>query len=202
MAEFHQGQLERQVGDRSRAEDLHHEALKLRNQRGLQPGIADSLDALGSLALEQESVEEGVRIFAASDGLRRRIGSPRWPGAQRALDADLERAREQLDRERFEAIWAEGTALELDDAVAYVSRSRGERKRPSKGWASLTPTEIDVVRLASKGLTNPEIGEQLFTSRTTVKTHLAHVFTKLGVATRSELAALAARREARATVSR
>jgi predicted ATPase/class 3 adenylate cyclase/DNA-binding CsgD family transcriptional regulator len=202
MAEFHQGQLERCVGDRSRAEDLHHEALKLRSQRGLRPGVADSLDALAPLALEEESVEEAVRIFAASDALRRRIGSPRWPGAQRAFDADLGRAREQLDRERFEAIWAEGTALEVDDAVAYVSRSRGERKRPSKGWASLTPTELDVVRLASRGLTNPEIGERLFISRTTVKTHLAHIFTKLGVATRSELAALAARREARAAVSR
>ncbi len=202
MADFHQGQLERQVGDRSKAEDLHHEALKLRSRRGLQPGVADSLEALASLALDQESVEEAVRIFAASDALRRRIGLPRWPGPQRTLDADLERAREQLDHERFEAIWTEGSALGLDEAVAYVSRSRGERKRPSKGWDSLTPTEIEVVRLASEGLTNPEIGEQLFISRATVKTHLAHVFAKLGVTTRSELAAQATRREARDVVSR
>jgi DNA-binding CsgD family transcriptional regulator len=70
-------------------------------------------------------------------------------------------------------------------------RARGERKRPSSGWESLTPTEVDVVRLAAQGLTNPEIADKLFIARTTVKTHLAHVFAKLGVSTRSELAHLA-----------
>ena len=94
----------------------------------------------------------------------------------------------------FDAAWAEGEALTVDEAVAYVSRARGERKRPSSGWASLTPTELEVVKLVAKGLTNPEVGERLFTGRGTVKTHLAHVFTKLGIATRSELAAEATRR--------
>ncbi|MCU1450529.1 MAG: hypothetical protein JWP02_2699, partial [Acidimicrobiales bacterium] len=84
--------------------------------------------------------------------------------------------------------------LELDDAVAYATRASGERRRPSSGWASLTPTETDVVRLIAEGLTNPDIAARLFVSRATVKTHLVHVFAKLGVATRSELAAAATRR--------
>jgi len=46
----------------------------------------------------------------------------------------------------------------------------------------------------ASGLTNPEVGERLFIGWGTVKTHLAHVFTKLGIATRSELAAEATRR--------
>jgi DNA-binding NarL/FixJ family response regulator len=46
-----------------------------------------------------------------------------------------------------------------------------------------------VIKLVAKGLTNPQIGERLFVSRATVKTHLAHIFTKLGVRTRAELAA-------------
>jgi DNA-binding CsgD family transcriptional regulator len=50
-----------------------------------------------------------------------------------------------------------------------------------------------VVRLAAAGLTNPAIGERLFISRGTVKTHLLHVFAKLGVRTRAELAAAAIR---------
>jgi len=45
------------------------------------------------------------------------------------------------------------------------------------------------VRLVAEGLSNPEIGARLFMSRSTVKTHLSHVYAKLGVANRTELAA-------------
>ena len=63
-----------------------------------------------------------------------------------------------------------------------------------QGWASLTPAEREVVNLVIAGLTNPEIGTRLFISRATVKSHLAHVYAKLGVANRTELATLATRR--------
>ena len=49
-----------------------------------------------------------------------------------------------------------------------------------------------MVEHVAAGRTNPQIAERLLMSRATVKTHLAHVFAKLGVATRAELAALAA----------
>lgn len=68
------------------------------------------------------------------------------------------------------------------------------RKRPVKGWGALTDTELRVVELVAEGLTNPQIASRLFVSRHTVRTHLAHVFQKMDCATRSELAALAARR--------
>ena len=45
--------------------------------------------------------------------------------------------------------------------------------------------------MARDGLTNPEIGARLFMSRSTVKTHLSHVYAKLGVANRTELATFA-----------
>lgn len=70
---------------------------------------------------------------------------------------------------------------------------RGARRRPSLGWDSLTPAELQVVESLTKGLSNPEIGERLFISRRTVATHLSSVFRKLGVSSRTELAALAAR---------
>jgi hypothetical protein len=50
------------------------------------------------------------------------------------------------------------------------------------------------VRLVAERLTNPEIAERMFISRRTVQTHVSHALAKLGVATRRELAAEAARR--------
>jgi DNA-binding CsgD family transcriptional regulator len=49
--------------------------------------------------------------------------------------------------------------------------------------------------LASQGLTNPEIGGRPFISRRTVATHLSHIFRKLGISSRVELAAAAQRRQ-------
>jgi DNA-binding CsgD family transcriptional regulator len=51
-----------------------------------------------------------------------------------------------------------------------------------------------VVELVAQGLSNPQIGERLFVSRKTVTSHLSHVFAKLGVSSRAELSAEAARR--------
>jgi DNA-binding CsgD family transcriptional regulator len=102
--------------------------------------------------------------------------------------------KETLGSGAADAARAEGAALSIDNAVAWVRRTRGTRKRPPGGWESLTPTELRVVELAAEGLTNPQIGERLFITRGTVKVHLSHVYGKLGVRNRSELAAMAARR--------
>jgi pimeloyl-ACP methyl ester carboxylesterase/DNA-binding CsgD family transcriptional regulator len=72
-------------------------------------------------------------------------------------------------------------------------RTASRPPRPALGWPSLTEAELTVVRLAAEGLTNAQIADRLFLSRYTVETHLKHVFAKLGVESRAELAALASR---------
>ena len=70
-----------------------------------------------------------------------------------------------------------------------VRRGRqGSRGRPRHGWAALTDTERAVVALVAEGLSNPQIAERLFLSRHTVHTHVSHIFAKLGVNSRVELA--------------
>jgi DNA-binding CsgD family transcriptional regulator len=71
---------------------------------------------------------------------------------------------------------------------ARVAHSRAQR-----GWPSLTPSEQAVVNLVAEGLSNPQIGQRLYVSRRTVQTHLAHVFAKLDITSRTQLAAEAIR---------
>jgi pimeloyl-ACP methyl ester carboxylesterase/DNA-binding CsgD family transcriptional regulator len=101
--------------------------------------------------------------------------------------------------------WAGNWPAVTEQILAFLDEVAPARKRPDLrgrrgpqlprpvlGWSSLTAAEIPVVRLAAGGLTNAEIAARLFLSRYTVETHLKHVFAKLGVESRAELAALAA----------
>jgi DNA-binding CsgD family transcriptional regulator len=130
------------------------------------------------------------------------MGLPRPAHQQQAFATTTARLRDALGDAAFDKAAGEGTGLSLDAAVSYARRARGRRGRPASGWSSLTPTELAVVRLVAEGLTNPEIGERLFISRGTVKTHLSRIFTKLDTANRTELAAAATDRGLLAAVDR
>jgi DNA-binding CsgD family transcriptional regulator len=77
-----------------------------------------------------------------------------------------------------------------------VRRRVAATDRPPGDWGFLTDSERAVARLVSQGRTNREVAERLFVSPHTVNSHLRHVFSKLGVNSRVELARLAAHRPA------
>jgi predicted ATPase/DNA-binding CsgD family transcriptional regulator len=180
--------------DPDRAVELHHEALGGRVEHGLRTFYVDSLDALAALGAGTQPASEAVRVLAASDRARQAMGYPRGPAGRLVHETCVRSLRAALGERAFAEAWAEGAGLGLEEAVAYVRRARGSRGRPSTGWDSLTPTELEVVRLVVDGLSNPEIGRRLFMSRGTVKAHLSHVYAKLGVANRTELATLTGQR--------
>jgi DNA-binding CsgD family transcriptional regulator len=134
-----------------------------------------------------------VRLLGAADAQRQAVGYVRSPINQSDYNGTIEQARAQLGQDAFATCWAEGHKLTLDEVVEYATRARGERKRSSSGWTSLTPTEERVVELVMEGLTNPQIAARLFITRGTLKVHLEHIFKKLAVSTRTELATLAIR---------
>ena len=121
------------------------------------------------------------------------MGTVRFKTYDAGYEASVAALREALGEKNFDAAWAEGAALSTDEAIAYAQRGRGERKRPSSGWGALTPAERDVVRPVSEGLGNKDIATRLFISPRTVQTHLTHVYTKLGLTTRVQLAQEAGR---------
>jgi DNA-binding CsgD family transcriptional regulator len=188
------GRLARAAGDPAGAEDLHHRALAIALRHRLRGLVAETLEIVASLAVVGESDAEATRLLGAAQAWRETAGQRRWPLDQPRYDADLAELRARLGGDPFEQAWRAGLALSLEEAAAYASRARGERKRPSTGWAAVTPTELRVVALAAQGLSNAEIGRRLFISAGTAKVHLSHIFAKLGVANRAALAALATAR--------
>jgi DNA-binding CsgD family transcriptional regulator len=131
--------------------------------------------------------------MGTAESLRHRTGEARFKVYDAAFESAVGVLRGALGDDEFDEAWAEGAALSIEEAIAYAQRGRGERQRPSSGWASLTPTELDVVRLVSEGLGNKDIAGRLFISHRTVQTHLTHVYTKLGLMSRVQLAQEAAR---------
>ncbi len=181
------------AGEPEKAGHDAHDALACCAAVSAYACVADIFELLAHLAVEASTPREAARLFGAADGIRQRTGEVRFPMYQPAYDSSLQKLRNAMSDEDFEAAWAEGAALSTEEAIAYAQRGRGERKRPSSGWASLTPAELDVVRLVSDGLGNKDIAVRLFVSPRTVQSHLTRVYTKLGLSSRVQLAQEAAR---------
>jgi len=177
----------RMAGEPAKAESLAHAALAHSAELEIAHGAILALEALVLLAGDADRLSDAARLLGAIEAFRARTGFSWRPHHYRE---SLGKLRAMLEPAALE----EGGALPIWDAVAWARRGRGERGRPDRGWESLTPTEQRVVELVAEGLLNKDVAQKLFVSVATVKTHLIHVFAKLDVRTRAELAAAAARR--------
>jgi DNA-binding CsgD family transcriptional regulator len=120
-----------------------------------------------------------------------------WPfyvaRAQLAYGAWLRRRRRMTQsraplREAAETFQALGL-LRYAERARRELRASGEtvRRRDPGAWAQLSPQELQIAQLAAEGLSNREIGEQLYLSHRTVESHLYRLFPKLGVTSRAQL---------------
>jgi len=90
-------------------------------------------------------------------------------------------------------IVAAGNALLSPAVTKRVIRqfTRIPRPAPPKGLSELTERELEILRLIATGLSNAEIGRELYIGETTVKTHVTHVLQKLGLRDRVQAVVLA-----------
>ena len=88
---------------------------------------------------------------------------------------------------------AAGDALLSPTVTKRVIRqfTRTPRPTPSKALDDLSDREQEVFRLIARGLSNAEIGKELFISETTVKTHITHILQKLDLRDRVQAVVLA-----------
>jgi predicted ATPase/DNA-binding CsgD family transcriptional regulator len=183
-------------GELANAEHLVREATVQWHRCSDRMDACDGIELLGVLATARERFSDAARLLAAAEAARQLLQylASGFTANRGAAARAATQARHSLGDDRFTQAWEEGQGLTLDNAVAYAARKAGGRKRPATGWASLTPAELEVVRLVSQGLRNDAIARQLFIAPGTVKVHLSHIFAKLGITTRAELAAQATSR--------
>ena len=140
-------------------------------------------DGAAADGLYREAIDRLSRTRLRPELARAHLLYGEWLRRQgRRLDAreQLRTAHEMLGAIGMEA-FAERTRREL------LATGQKARKRSVETRDQLTPQEEQIARLARDGLSNPEIGAQLFLSARTVEWHLAKVYTKLGIGSRHEL---------------
>jgi DNA-binding CsgD family transcriptional regulator len=188
-----------EAGVRSGATDASSAALERLSERtqasgtdwalGIEAGSRALLsDARDAEPLYREAVERLARTRGVVHVARARLLYGEWLRREnRRVDA-----REQLRaaREMFSDIGAEG----FGERARHELQATGEtaRKRTDDARVVLTPQEAHVARLAKDGLSNPEIGAQLFISPRTVQYHLRKVFQKLDITSRNQLSRVSA----------
>ena len=109
------------------------------------------------------------------------------------IRADL---RARLGRDVFDTSVRRGSSIPLDQAVAdlagLVLKGHGDRPEPrTTDHHTLTPRELDVLRLLAQGKSDREIADTLFIGTRTVETHVSNLIAKLGVHNRTEATARA-----------
>jgi DNA-binding CsgD family transcriptional regulator len=151
---------------------------------GIEAGSRALLcDGEAAEPLYREAVERLARTRGAVHLARARLLYGEWLRREnRRVDA-----REQLRaaHEAFGEIGAEGFAERARREL--VATGETARKRTEEARGVLTPQEAQIARLAKEGLSNPEIGAQLFISPRTVQYHLRKVFLKLDITSRNQL---------------
>jgi DNA-binding CsgD family transcriptional regulator len=143
----------------------------------------------GLVAAAQADVEQAQLLLEQAVGRHESVGDP-FGRARALLALGIVRRRARQKRAAREAI--EGALAGFEDlgAASWANKARGELGRVGGRTRveGLTPAERRVADLVAAGRTNREVAATLFLGERTVSSHLTHIYAKLGVRSRTELA--------------
>ena len=184
-------------GERERAQDTTAAVAKIAERLDVPSVTGASLRCRGLAESNAEILHAAVTAYARGPRLLELALTSEDAGTAFARQGDTGRARDLLEQaaSSYERLGASRDLARTEAVFREAGIRRGRRVargRPQAGWLSLTPTELLVADLVAEGLSNPQIGARLFISRRTVQAHLAHIFPKLDVTSRAQLAVLAA----------
>jgi ATP/maltotriose-dependent transcriptional regulator MalT len=172
------------AADESEAEAGDAEAEKeAAEAEAAEKAAAEAAEAEAAEALYREAIERFSRTPRRPELARSHLVYGEWL----RNEARLGEAREQLRtaEEMFADIGMEGFAERARSELVAAGAKR--RKRSLEPREELTPQEEQIAGLARDGLSNAEIGTQLFLSPRTVEWHLRKIFDKLSISSRRQL---------------
>jgi DNA-binding CsgD family transcriptional regulator len=197
------------------AEGFLKEGLALDREVGNWAYGAYCLEGFAGLAGARAQGERTARLWGAAEALRSDIGAPVPPDARPYYERSMAAARARLEEGAWEAAWAQGMAMSLEEAVEYaLSEAERSTTSPEASFAAeqeasaggrppnLTRREKEIASLVARGLTSRQIASKLVLSAHTVDKHVANILKKLGVSSREQVAARMSEQPAHRPVSR
>jgi len=118
--------VERRSGNLELAGPHFGESLRLADQLGDTPLIANSIEGLGGVAWGTQRLEHGVQLFTAAAAIRARIDVPRVQPEAAQYDLDLATARRSLGPKAYADNWAAGQLLSQDRAIDLALKALAE----------------------------------------------------------------------------
>jgi non-specific serine/threonine protein kinase len=175
---------------------LLREGLCLARELDHKTFIQYCIIGLASVAVYQTHPVRAARLWGAAECMSETYGARFSHAGRAAIDYEgrLVLARSQLDEAAWIAAWTEGRAMDAEQAIEYAL---DQQLPPEPDAFELYPSglsarEAEVLRLVATGLTNAQVAENLFLSSRTVGWHLASIYRKLGLHSRTEATRFAA----------
>ena len=168
------------------------EALALDRLLGAREQLTEDLGGMALVILSRGEPARAARVMGAMTALREQLGvpihTPRRPLYERTIAA----IRAAQTDAQFDAEWSAGMALSFEEAIACALESRPtSAAEPEHLAAGLSARELEVVQLLIDGHTNQEIAASLSISHYTVANHVRNIMNKLGLDSRTAVAASA-----------
>jgi DNA-binding CsgD family transcriptional regulator len=176
--------------DRNAAAMLH-ESLLGHVRLGDRWRMASVFETVAGTAWLDVNPNRAVCLIAAAHALRQQLGTPLPPVERPFVDAAIHTAQASLGSASFAEAWSAGLATSINEAVELAAPGRGLAGVRTDVSLELTEREMAVLRLVSQGLTNHEIGRELFISPGTAGVHVSNILRKLGVNSRVKAARIA-----------
>ena len=182
-------------GDHQRAETSLEESLTLCLELGDRLTASESLEGLACISGAEGEAERSVKLFGAAEALRDGVGSEHIPEEDALREPYLATIRSRLDEATWQAAWAEGLAMSMEQAVEYAFSEEEQtplispvlERSSADGSPELTTREMEVATLVARGLTNHQIAQELVLSEHTVITHVRNILKKLNLRSRTQL---------------
>jgi DNA-binding NarL/FixJ family response regulator len=197
------GMIELAEGNQRMAARRFTESLDFSLQFGVVGTATELINSAATLLESNGDPELVVRLFGAADRLNRETGNPVNLPERRYYDEARSRARAKLSAARYNELLASGAAMSLEAGLALARQTlvaieldtpdRSATTPQPSSACGLTRRELEVLHLMALGMTDREIGDELFISHGTARTHVRNILVKLEVHSRAAATSFALR---------